>query len=138
MRFWGRIGVNSKEKFGTARIYVSFWDGSLHGLFYPGYMRSKFPQWLWSLDIMYISRFLRWTRFPKIVGWYQSKIYGMAYRKGIRKFPKVKIELVVDADYPEFIKDRKAIMRMYRFRYLVEKLIVNPATLEETDDDLLY
>ena len=130
MRFWGRIGVNSKEKFGTARIYVTFWDGSLHGLIYPGHVRCRFPKWLWSLDIKFISRFCHWTRITKLVNWYQSKIYSMAYSKGIKAFPKVKVELVVAADFDELIKERESIMIMYRFCRVMKNLI-RPVELED-------
>lgn len=122
MYFWGRIGVQSKEKFGCARIYVTFWDGSLHGILYPGYYHSKFPQWLWKLDIHYISRITKWLRLTKLINWYQFKIYGIAYSRAIKAFPKVKIELVIDADAEGLIKERPAIMRMYRFRSFVDKI----------------
>ena len=125
MRFWGRIGVNSKEKFGTARIYVTFWDGTLHGMVYPGYHFSQFPQWLWSFDLKYIGPFLRWTRLQKLIFWYQRKIYSKAYSRAIKAFPKIKIELVVAADREELIKEYKTIMAMYRFRNFVERLLRN-------------
>jgi len=123
MRFWGRIGVNSKEKFGTARIYTLFWDGSLHGLIYPGYYSCQFPKWLWKLDCGFISPLVRWTRLPKLAHWYQRKIYSMAYSKGLKHFPAMKVELVIAADFDELIKERPAIMKMYRFRIFVRKLL---------------
>lgn len=123
MRFWGRIGVSSKEKYGTARIYVTFWDGSLHGLVYPGYHVCKWPKWLWSFDLNVIGPFIRWTRLAKLAVWYQTKIYGMAYSKGIKRFPKIKVELVINADYEEFIKEYRSIETMYRFRRVIEDLL---------------
>lgn len=123
MRFWGRIGAQSKEKFGTARIYVTFWDGSLHGLIYPGYCSSQFPKWLWSFDLKVIGPFMRWTRLAKLANWYQSKIYGMAYSRAIRKFPKVKVELVISCDCDELIKEREAIMMMYVFCRKIKRLL---------------
>jgi hypothetical protein len=122
MRFWGRIGLQSKEKYGTARLYVTFWDGSLHGLMYPGHCFSRFPQWLWSLDIMYISRFIQWTRLSRLVQWYQSKIYALAYARALCQFPHIKTEIVIAADFPELIKDYKKIMKMYRFKCFMEKI----------------
>lgn len=125
MRFWGRIGVSSKEKYGTARIYVTFWDGSLHGIFYPGWCSSQFPQWLWKFDLFCFAPFVRWTRLARLANWYQGKIYGLAYSRAIKKYPKVKIELVIDCDWEELIKEREAIMVLYRFRSFVETLILN-------------
>lgn len=134
MRFWGRIGVQSKEKYGTARIYVTFWDGSLHGALYPSYVFNQMPKWLWKMDLDYIGPFIRWTRLPKLVNWYQSKIYGIAYSRAIKKYPKVKIELVIHADCENLIKEYRGIMLMYKFRSTLETLIRRP----DEDDDLLY
>lgn len=124
MRFWGRIGVSSKEKYGTARIYVTFWDGSLHGMLYPGWCSSQFPKWLWKFDLFCIGPFMRWTRVASLVNWYQKKIYGMAYRRAIKKYPKIKVELVIDCDWEDLIPEREAIMQMYRFRSFVETLVL--------------
>lgn len=123
MRFWGRIGVNSKEKFGTARIYVTWWDGSLHGLLYPGYCSSQFPKWLWSLDCKYITPFVRWAGLTKLTYWYQRKIYSKAYSRAIKAFPKVKVELVIAADYEELIKEYEAIMTMHYFCSFMKTLL---------------
>lgn len=124
MRFWGRIGVNSKEKFGCARIYVTFWDGSLHGLLYPGWCSSQFPKWLWKFDLFCIGPFMRWTKIAHLVQRYQEKVYGMAYSRGIKRYPQVKVELVIDADHEALIKEYEPIMQMYRFRRFVETLVL--------------
>lgn len=123
MRFWGRIGVQSKEKFGTARIYTTFWDGSLHGLVYPSAHFSRFPKWLWAFDLKYLAPLVRYFKLQELVNWYQSKIYGLAYSRAIKAFPKVKIELVVGCDHEELIKEHKAIMTIYRFRSVIEALL---------------
>ena len=123
MRFWGRIGVISKEKFGTARICVTFWDGTLHGLLYPGYFFSQFPRWLWSFDLRFISPFTHWVGLSKLVNWYQKKIYAMAYSRAIKAFPKIKIQLVIAADFEELIKEYPAIITMHRFRRVVKTLL---------------
>lgn len=127
MRFWGRIGVASKEKFGCARIYVSFWDGTLHGLLYPsldwGNTRNRFPRWLQYLDSHCFTRLFSRMKLMHLVHWYQSKIYGMAYSRGLKAGPKVKIELVINADFPELIKQRKSIIAMYKFRCVIEQLL---------------
>ena len=132
MRFWGRIHVNSKEKFGTARLYVYFWDGSLHGLLYPGHVSSQFPKWLWSLDINYISKFIRRTRFHKLVQWWQYKVYGLAYAKALKYFPHIKAEIVCAADAPQLIKGYEDIMTKYQFCKLIEKIIL-PVEYEDEE-----
>ena len=60
---------------------------------------------------------------PELKNKYQQMVYGMAYSRAIKAYPKIKIELVIAADHPELIKERKAIMTMYYFRCFVEKLL---------------
>lgn len=104
-RKYGRLGGQIKEKYGTLRFYAMF-DLSLHSLVYPGYVYSQFPEWLWTLDIYYISPFLN-KLFGKIWFWYQSKIYNYAYHKCLKKYPNLRDEILCCADYPELIKGNK-------------------------------
>lgn len=124
MRRWGRIGVHAKEKFGTARVSVYFWDGSLHGLCYPGFYSSQFPHWLWHLDIRYIAKLLIASRLNKLVYWYQRKVYSKAYNKVLAQFPNLKTELVCMADFPELIKEHDAIMAKYKFVISLKRIIL--------------
>ena len=102
-RRWGRIGAHAKEKYGTARVYVSFWDGTLHGLIYPGCAYSQFPQWLWVFDLTWIRRFTRLTKIHRIVHWWQKRVYGWAYLRALKRFPRLHLEILVCADHPELI-----------------------------------
>lgn len=101
-RRYGRFGGSIKEKYGTIRFSPYMGQLSLHSLIYPGYMWSQFPKWLWSADIWYIQPFL-----TKVFGapwfWYQRKVYNYAYQKAVRKYPHLIEEILVDADYPEYI-----------------------------------
>lgn len=96
-RRWGRIGVRqTKEKFGTARVYCSFGWYQLGEVFYPGYCWCKGPKFLWMTFIPgWISNFfIPWQKF----------VYRTAYKMAIRKWPMIKREIVCCADYPEFFK----------------------------------
>lgn len=100
---WGRIGVHSKEKWGTARIHVYFWRGSLHELVYPGYVYNQFPDWLWKFDCNYINPFLNFTKIPTLVNKWQFRVYKDAYAKAIKKWPHIAKELTCCADYPDLL-----------------------------------
>jgi hypothetical protein len=103
-RRWGRISVSqTKEKYGTVRVYCGFGYYSLHSLIFPGwvYKHPKFPKWLWSLDIYYLSSIIGW--FHPILYRYQTWIYSMAYWKQIKKYPHLFDEITGSMDWPEHI-----------------------------------
>lgn len=98
---WAFLGGQSKEKYGTVRFYAHFGWLSLHGLIYPGYAWNQFPKWLWKLDCNIIGPALRFFFERPFVAW-QRYIYKRAYRSAVRKWPHLKEEILVCADYPEF------------------------------------
>jgi hypothetical protein len=101
---YGRIGVHSKEKYGTARITAYFWSGSLHGLTHPGYAYSQYPKWLWTFDIYYITPFCRKIGLVWLVEKWQSRVYRKAYANAVRMYPHIKDELTCCADQKHLLK----------------------------------
>lgn len=100
---YGRFGGSIKEKYGTIRFSpLNLGIISLHSLIYPCYYYNQFPQWLWKLDVYYIGPFLQKT-LGRSWFWYQRKVYNYAYQKAVKKFPHLIEEIIVDADYPEYI-----------------------------------
>jgi hypothetical protein len=100
----GRIGIHIKEKYGTLRCSSYFWDGSLFGLCYPGYVYNQFPKWLWNIDCSYIKPFVRFLKFPTWIMWkYQKAIYMLAYYIAMKKYPHIREEICVDSDGYEMI-----------------------------------
>jgi hypothetical protein len=103
MRTYGRIYCHSKEKYDTVRIYTSFWTGSLHGLTHPGYVYSRYPDWLWKLDCLYITRLTTFLKLDVIINKYQRFIYRRAYARAVNKYPKLERNILQCADYPELL-----------------------------------
>ena len=104
---WGRIGSHGKEKYGTFRHHAYFWDCTIWGLFWPGWVwiGDGFWYYLYFYFDRYITKpFVIKTRFYKLVHWYQGQIYNIAIQKCCRKYPHIIDELVQDSDYPEYIK----------------------------------
>ena len=102
-RRWGRLGGQSKEKYGSVRFYALFGGLSLHTLIYPGYHFNQFPKWFWNLDCRYISRIMDFF-FGKLFFKWQKVIYNKAYQNAIKKWPHLRGYILCDADYPEWIK----------------------------------
>jgi hypothetical protein len=92
MKRWGRIGIHSKEKYGTIRWSVYFFDGSLHSLIYPGYVYNQFPKWLWVLDC---NRYLRFL--CPIICRYQAFIVRAAFKNMCNKWSHIVKEILCDA-----------------------------------------
>jgi hypothetical protein len=101
-RKYGRLNVTqTKEKYGTARVYLSFGWYQLFSITHPGYVYSRYPKWLWSLDCLYLSKIVRFLN-PIVVP-YQMFIYRKAYHLAFKKWPLIKEEIISGADYPEIV-----------------------------------
>lgn len=103
-RKYGRIGVTqTKEKYGTARVYCHFGWHQLFSITHPGYVYSRYPKWLWNFDCMYLSKIIR--PLNKLTVSYQIRIYRRAYELAFKKWPLIKEEIISGADYAELISE---------------------------------
>ncbi len=101
---YGRIPVTqTKEKYGTIRVYCSFGVYNLHSLIWPRYVykHRRYPKWLWNLDVMYISKLFSLVQVP--IYKYQKFIYKRAYKLALAKHPEAKRALLSGADYGELL-----------------------------------
>ncbi len=99
---WGRFGGQAKEKFGCVRFYTDLGYISLHSLIFPGRVWIAFPKWLNYLDFKIITPILNFTLGWLIRRW-QRWIYTRAYTKALYKWPHLRAEILIHADYLEWI-----------------------------------
>lgn len=111
-RRWGRMGGQSKEKYGTVRFY-----GGPHGIrslmdiTHPGYVSylvAGYPKWLSTFDIMWMSRFFGSKLFHPVqlvVYKWQSFVYKKAYSNAVKKWPMIREEILSCADHLELLDD---------------------------------
>lgn len=100
-RRWPRISVRqSKEKFGTARIYCSLGFDQFYTIFFPGYCWIK-PWWPNKLDhwLSYRTPLLKWVNYVAIP--IHKWAYAWRYKKAVQKWPHLYNEIVSCADYGE-------------------------------------
>ena len=90
---YGRIGVHSKEKYGTLRFEIFFCDGTLHSITHPGYVRSRYPKWLWCFDLDY--RPLRFL--TPLINFWQKLVLQYAFTVVCNKYPHIRDEIINDA-----------------------------------------
>ena len=101
---YGRIPVTqTKEKFGTIRVYCGFGCVSLHNLLFPRYVykHKSFPGWLWRLDCTHGGKF--WGFISRIIFPYQKFIYKLAYMRAIWRYPHLFDAITSCMDYPEYV-----------------------------------
>jgi hypothetical protein len=104
LRRYARMNVSDiKEKWGQPRVYVSFGWHQLFCITHPGYAYSRYPKWLWYLDIYYISGIVQLLN-PVVVPIHKF-LYKWRYKKAIQKWPHLKGEILSGADWPELLKD---------------------------------
>lgn len=102
---WGRIGGQSKEKYGTVRFYANFGARSFLSLTHPDYVHyGPYPKWLMNLDIYYGSTILKYTGVQWLLNKIQPIVYNKAYHNALKKWPHLRGEILSDADYLELIK----------------------------------
>lgn len=102
-RRYGRIGTFGKEKYGTFRDHIWFWNRSITGLFYPGYVRIVWPWFYYNIDRK-LEPFIKFIKLDKLVYWWQRQVYNYAIQKMCKKYPNIIDELVCDLDGYQFIK----------------------------------
>jgi len=100
---WGRINVRDyKEKWGTVRVYCNFGWYQIHSITHPRYCYSQYPKWLWKLDCRYghhVTSLLNWIVVP-----YHKWLYQLFYRRAIRKWPHLRLEILSGADYSKLLE----------------------------------
>lgn len=86
----GRVGVHSKEKYGTLRWDLFLCDGTLHSITHPGYVYSQYPKWLWVFDLDY--RPLHF--FKPIINFLQNLVIQYAFTVVCAKYPHIRDEII--------------------------------------------
>lgn len=99
---WGRIEVKQyKEKFGTVRVYCDdFGFSDFYSIWRPSYYWIP-SWWPYKLDRR-LSVILR--LFNYIVVPVQKVLYRLRYKQAVRKWPKIKAEILDYADFPDLLK----------------------------------
>lgn len=104
-RRW-RVPVRDiKEKYGTLRCYCSLGWYSPHALTHPRYIFSQYPKWLWIINCKFRQTwFWKWLIYRSSIKLHK-RIYRNGYKKLIKKWPSLKVEILMDADFPELLEE---------------------------------
>lgn len=101
---WGRIGTHGKTKYGTFRDHIYMWDGGLHTLIWPGYVRLMNKFLYCKIDRWIVRPLTQYTGLYKLGLMYQAMVYNYAVQKMCKKYPEIIDEIVSDLDGYEMVK----------------------------------
>lgn len=112
-RRWGKIQVTqTKEKYGTARVYCHFGISTIHDLIWTGHSYNRWEQKLgkfgkvcFLIDWNIIYRIIKFTRANYLISRYQAFIYRLAYKRAMKKYPHIKGAIKHGADFHELLTD---------------------------------
>ena len=101
-RKWGRVGIWTKEKYGTLRVsttsaFALEYD-FLHSMVYPGYARIVWPKWFRCYVDWPIGKALRFLGVIRLVNKYQTWILKHFWLKAANKWPHIKEEIMDEYD----------------------------------------
>jgi len=101
---WGRIRVlQTKEKFGTVRVYCHFGFDSIHGLVWPKHDWIH-KWWPYGFDLWISHKVHKIIWLQRLFTQYQEWIYKLAYKKATKKYPHLKPEILDCADYGKLLR----------------------------------
>jgi hypothetical protein len=111
-RKYGFIEVRqTKEKWGSCRVYCSFGVYDLHSLIWSGYHYTQWSRFgsigkiLAFLDRKVIEPLIRYSRINRIIIPYQEFIYKMAYKRAMKKYPHIRPNIKHYADHDYLLKN---------------------------------
>lgn len=102
-RQWGRVGIWTKEKYGTLRVsttcaFALEYD-FLHSLIYPGHARIHWPRWVRCYIDWPVGKALRWLGIIKLVHKYQVWVLKHFWQKAAKKWPHIASEILDEYDW---------------------------------------
>lgn len=97
---WGRLGIWTKEKFGTLRIsttcaFVSEFD-MLHSICYPGHAYIRWPRWFRVYIDWPLGRLCHKLRIIHLINKYQVWVLKHFWNKAAKKWPHIKEEILYE------------------------------------------
>lgn len=106
LKFWLIPVRDIKEKFGQLRCYCQLGWTSIHDLTHPGhaYIRYRKDGLLYRLNYsLIVNQVFHWLNY--IVVPFHKWAYHRAYAKTVAKFPHLRGEITLAADYVELLQD---------------------------------
>lgn len=102
-RKWGRVGIWTKEKYGTLRVsttcaFALEYD-FLHSLLWPGHARIHWPEWVRTYIDWPIGKILKWLGIIKLFNKYQMFILKYFWKRAAKKWSHIAEEILDEYEW---------------------------------------
>ena len=100
-RRWGRVGVHTKEKYGTLRVSTTaafFCFEPFQCLIYPGYYGAQFPPWFRTYIDVPLGTLLETLRISKLIRKWQYVVLKHFWKRAAKKWPHIATEILDEYD----------------------------------------
>lgn len=95
---WSRLGIHTKEKYGTMRVSTTVaWfteHDFIHHFFYPGYCRYVWPRWFRKYVDWPVGKLMSILGVVNVIQWYQTKVLKFFWLRTAKKWPHIKNEIM--------------------------------------------
>jgi hypothetical protein len=96
-RQFARMGVHTKEKWGTLRVsttlaYWNYWP--VYSLFYPGYCYYHWPRWLVRYMEHPLAEVFMSLGVTRLVNRYQTWVLKYFWKRAAKKWPHISKEIL--------------------------------------------
>ena len=106
---FGRVGLNSKEKYGSIRYNFSLFDGTIHSITHPGHYYLRFPKYMYDIVM---GRRLLLPLLP-IIRPIQVALVKLAFTIAARRYPHLTKYIITDAPTELLPLDLALLNRSY-------------------------
>lgn len=101
-RRYARLGLWTKEKYGTLRIsdtcaYWNYWP--IHSLFYPGHAYYRWNKRLIGWMEYPLAEVFMFLRITRLVNWYQKAVLKFFWTRAAKKWPHISEEILDEYDW---------------------------------------
>lgn len=99
---WARMGIWTKEKYGTLRIsttcaYWTYWP--VFGTFYPGYAYYRWPRWMIKWVEYPLAKLFMKIGLTSLVNKYQTWVLKHFWKKAAKKWPHIAEEILDEYNF---------------------------------------
>lgn len=106
-RQFARLGIWTKEKYGTLRVSTTCawftFDGPIYHMFYPGHVSYHWPKWFRMYIDWPLGEFLEKIYVLKGIRWYQAQVLKFFWKRAAKKWPSVAEEIL--CEYKHYFGD---------------------------------
>lgn len=100
-RRWARMGVWTKEKYGTLRISTTcawFSSWPIHNLVKPGHVCYRWPTWMMKIDYK-LGDICHFLKITKAIQWWQFQTLKYFWKRAATKWPHIAAEILDEYEW---------------------------------------